>query len=51
MTVAVVEADHAEAVDQFLVEARLPQWNSVRVLPSLPLEAGMREIAEGTTLF
>jgi hypothetical protein len=51
MTVAVVEADTAEAVDQFLVDTRLHQWNSVRVLPSLPIEEGMKDVQEGTPLF
>ena len=35
--VVVVRSDTAENVDRFLTEARLPQWNSVRVLPSLTI--------------
>jgi uncharacterized protein with GYD domain len=42
-TVVIVEADKAENVDNFLVETRLGHWNSVRILPSLPLEEGMKE--------
>lgn len=46
MTVAVVEAATGEALDEFLMGSRLPQWNSVRVLPSKHLEEGMKEIME-----
>jgi uncharacterized protein with GYD domain len=49
--VTFVESDRAEAVDNFLVESRLSQWNRVRVIPSLPMEEGMKEIAEGASLF
>ncbi|HXY92376.1 MAG TPA: hypothetical protein VEP49_07870 [Acidimicrobiia bacterium] len=51
VVVAVVEADRAESVDQFLVEARLAQWNSVRILPSLTMEEGMKQIVETKTVF
>jgi uncharacterized protein with GYD domain len=51
IVVAVVEADRPEAVDQFLVEARLPQWNRVRILPSLTIEEGVEQVQEGTSLF
>jgi hypothetical protein len=51
ITVVVVEADTADAVDRFLVESRLHQWNSVRVLPSLPMQEGMKDVQEGTPLF
>jgi hypothetical protein len=51
VTVAVVEADKADDVDRFLVETKLHQWNSVRVLPSLPIEEGMKEVQEGAPLF
>ncbi len=50
-TVAIVESDRPEAVDTFLMQSRLPQWNRVRVIPSFPLEEGMKDIAEGTSLF
>jgi uncharacterized protein with GYD domain len=49
--VTIVEADRPEALDAFLVETRLSQWNQVRILPSLPMEAAMQEIEEGTSLF
>ena len=51
MTVAVVEADRADDVDRFLVETRLHQWNSMRVLPSHPIEEGMKDVQEGQPLF
>ncbi len=44
MVVAIVEADKAESVDQLLVETRLANWNTVRILPSLPMEKGMEEL-------
>lgn len=50
-TVVVVESDRAEGVDAFLVQARLQQWNRMRVIPSLPMEEGMKDIAEATSLF
>ena len=50
-TVAIVESDRPEAVDTFLMQSRLPQWNRVRVIPSFPMEEGMKDIAEGTSLF
>jgi len=49
--VMIVETDRAEALDTFVVEAQLSQWNTVRILPSLPMEASMRELHEGTPLF
>jgi hypothetical protein len=51
LTVAVVEADKAEQVDEFLVGTRLHQWNQVRVLPSQSIEEGMKDIQESTSLF
>jgi hypothetical protein len=51
LTVAVVEADKAENVDQFLVETRLHQWNTVRIMPSMPIQEGMKDLEEGEMLF
>ena len=51
MTVVVVEAEKAENVDRFLVETRLHQWNTIRVLPSLTIEEGMKDVQEGESLF
>jgi hypothetical protein len=50
-TVVIVESKSAEEVDAFLMQARLPHWNRMRVIPSLPMADGMKEVAEGTTLF
>lgn len=44
ISVVVVEAAKAEAVDQFISESGMAQWNSVRILPSLSMEEGMREV-------
>jgi hypothetical protein len=49
--VVIAETESSEALDTFLVETGLTQWNTVRILPSLPMEAAMREIEEGTSLF
>lgn len=49
--VSVVETDKAENVDRFLVESRLPQWNTVRILPSLTIEQAMQEIQQETAVF
>ena len=51
LTVVVVEAERAESLDTFLLESRLVQWNTVRVLPSQHLAEGMTEVAESTSLF
>jgi hypothetical protein len=49
--VAVVESDRAENVDRFLVESRVSQWNTVRILPSLPAEEGMKDVEDADPLF
>ena len=51
LVVTVVEADTAEKVHQFLSDSRLNQWNTVRVVPSVTVQEGMKEIQEGTPLF
>ena len=51
LTVVIVETERAEALDAFILESRLAQWNTVRILPSHPMEVGMKELAEGTSLF
>ncbi|HEX6454349.1 MAG TPA: hypothetical protein VF060_33425 [Trebonia sp.] len=51
MVVTIVETERPEALDAFLVDSRLPQWNQVRILPSLPMEESMRELQEATVLF
>jgi hypothetical protein len=49
--VTIVETERAEALDMFLVDSRLAQWNQVHLLPSIPLDEGIRQIEEGTSLF
>jgi hypothetical protein len=51
VTVAVLEADKADEIDRFITESRLNQWNSVRVLPSLPIEEAMGHLQEQAPLF
>jgi hypothetical protein len=51
LTFVVVEADRAEQVDSFIHEARLDQWNQVRVIPSMPMEDIMGEAADSPALF
>jgi hypothetical protein len=51
LVVTVVEADKAEQVHQLLSDSRLNQWNTVRVVPVLTVQEGMKEIQEGTSLF
>jgi hypothetical protein len=43
-SVVVVEAKSGEDLDRFLLESRLSQWNSVRVVPSLPMQEAIEEI-------
>jgi len=49
--VTIVETERSEALDDFLVESRLAQWNQLRILPSLPMQEGMQQIQEATPLF
>ena len=51
LSVVIAEADRAEDIDAFIVESRLAHWNTVRVLPSHTIEEGMKEIAEGQSVF
>jgi hypothetical protein len=51
IVVTVVEAEHAEALDAFLTESRLSQWNAIHILPSLSMEESMRELQEESSLF
>ena len=51
MLVVIVETDRAEALDSFVVESRLAQWNTVRILPSVPMQTAMQELQEAATLF
>jgi uncharacterized protein with GYD domain len=49
--VAIVQADKSENIDRFLMETRLGHWNSVRVLPSLPMEEAIKEVQAQTPIF
>jgi len=51
LSVVVVEADKIEAIDQFILQSGLEQWNSVRILPSNTMQDGMREIEKTKTIF
>jgi hypothetical protein len=51
MLVVIAETDSAEALDHFLVESRLPQWNTVRILPSVSMQDAMQELQEAPSLF
>jgi uncharacterized protein with GYD domain len=51
IVVVVVEADRSESVDRFLVQSRLHQWNRVRILPSKPIDEGMQDVQNSTSLF
>jgi hypothetical protein len=51
LIVVVAEADKADNIDAFIHEARLDQWNRVRVVPSLPMEDGVKEIQDSPALF
>lgn len=44
ITVVIAQAKTGEDLDRFLLESRLPQWNSVRVIPSLPMPEGLEDI-------
>jgi hypothetical protein len=50
-TVVIVETERADALDAFLAASRLHQWNQLRILPSLPMEEGMRDLQDSTSLF
>jgi hypothetical protein len=47
----IVETERADALDAFLAASRLHQWNQLHILPSLPLEEGMKDLQEATSLF
>ena len=51
VTVLVVRAESSQDLDDFLAEARLPQWNSVRILPSLTMEESMPEMEAYPAIF
>lgn len=50
-TVLIVEAGNAEELDAMISESRLAHWNTVRVIPSMPMAEAMKELSEGDSLF
>lgn len=50
-TVVILETENAADLDAFLGASRLHQWNQLHILPSLPMEEGMKEIQEAASLF
>lgn len=50
-TVVITEAQRSEDLDDFIVETRLNQWNSVRILPSLTMQDAMGQIQDQAALF
>jgi hypothetical protein len=50
-TVVIVETERADALDAFLAASRLHQWNQLHIMPSLPIQEGLRDLEEATTLF
>ena len=51
ISVVVVEATGGEELDQFILDSRLAQWNSVRVLPSKTIQEGMAEIEQSPVVY
>ena len=51
LVVAVVECDKPEGLDRFIFESGLEQWNSVRILPSQTMEAGLKELSQKAPIF
>jgi len=51
LIVLVAECDRSEQLDKFIFDSGLEQWNSVRILPSQTMEAGMKELATASVLF
>ena len=51
LTVVIVEAERAENLDAFLLESRLPQWNTIRIIPSLTMQEGMAELESQPLVF
>ena len=51
MVITVAEAERSEDLDRFLVESRLEQWNSIRILPSLPMQEGLAQVQSSDPIF
>jgi hypothetical protein len=51
LTVIAVETESAESLDSFILESRLHQWNTIHIIPSHDMAEGMKDVAEGTSLW
>jgi uncharacterized protein with GYD domain len=49
--VTIVEAAKSEDLDRFILDSKIAQWNSVRVLPSIPIEQGLGQVQSSTPIF
>jgi hypothetical protein len=49
--VVIVEAAKSEDLDRFILESRLAQWNTIRILPSLPIDEGFKQVQASATIF
>ena len=49
--VTIVEAAKSEDLDRFIVDSKIAQWNTIRVLPSLPIEEGLKQVQASATIF
>jgi hypothetical protein len=51
LVVTVAEAESAEAIDKFIVETGLEQWNRVRIIPAHTMQEGMQELSQMKAIF
>ena len=51
LVVTVAEAQSMEAIDKFIVETGLEQWNRVRIIPMHTMQEGMQELNNMKTIF
>jgi hypothetical protein len=41
-SIAIVESDRVEAVQEFIIQSGLVQWNCARISPAVPLQEAMK---------
>jgi hypothetical protein len=51
MVVTVAEAERSEDLDRFLVESGLEAWNTIHILPSLPMEEALGQVQSSQSIF
>lgn len=52
LSVLVAEAEKADALDRFVADSGLSQWNRVRVIPSvLMMDEGIKEVEQAKPIF